>query len=127
MMQRDRHAHSVLLGDLDGRLGRFEAGGIAQRRAITEVTASVALAHELPAQPQDAEELTSRQREVAALVAAGLANKEIARRLGPSMPTVRAHIERIMERLGFATRTQIALWAFRRGLYHLEEKGGQGV
>jgi DNA-binding CsgD family transcriptional regulator len=85
------------------------------------IGAIVVVAQEVPAQPQGAEELTPRQREVAALVAAGLANKEIARRLGMRVATVRGHLEHIMERLGFATRTQVGIWAFRRGLYRPEE------
>jgi DNA-binding CsgD family transcriptional regulator len=89
------------------------------------IGAVVAVAQEVPTPPQGADELTPRQREVAALVADGLSNKEIARRLGLSMPTVRNYIEHIMARLGFASRTQIALWAFRRGLYRFEEDGGR--
>jgi hypothetical protein len=44
MMQQDRHSRTVPLGDLDRRLGRFEAGVAAQRRAIVEVEASLGTA-----------------------------------------------------------------------------------
>lgn len=57
--------------------------------------------------------LTSREREVLALVAEGLANKAIARRLGISEKTVKAHLTNIYTALGVTDRTQAALWARR--------------
>ena len=63
-----------------------------------------------------AEELTEREREVLGLVAAGLANKQIARRLGISEKTVKAHLTSVFRQIGVFDRTQAALWATRRGL-----------
>jgi DNA-binding NarL/FixJ family response regulator len=60
--------------------------------------------------------LTVREREVLALVAEGLANKGIARRLGIAERTVKAHLTRIYEQIGVGDRTQAALWARRRGI-----------
>ena len=60
--------------------------------------------------------LTPREREVLALVATGLANKQIARRLGISDRTVKAHLTSVFARLGVEDRTQAALWAQRNGL-----------
>jgi len=60
--------------------------------------------------------LTPREREVLTLVAAGLANKQIARRLGISDRTVKAHLTSVFSRLGVEDRTQAALWAQRHGL-----------
>jgi DNA-binding NarL/FixJ family response regulator len=57
------------------------------------------------------DELTSREREVLALVRDGLANKQIARRLGISERTVKAHLTRVFQRLNVTDRTQAALWA----------------
>jgi len=59
-------------------------------------------------------ELTDREEEVLGLVAEGLPNKLIARRLGISERTVKAHLTRIFEQLGVTDRTQAALWAERR-------------
>ena len=59
-------------------------------------------------------ELTQREREVLDLVGEGLPNKLIARRLGISEKTVKAHITRIFEALGVTDRTQAALWLQRR-------------
>jgi predicted ATPase/DNA-binding CsgD family transcriptional regulator len=55
--------------------------------------------------------LTAREREVAALVAGGLANKDIASRLVVSKRTVDAHIEHILGKLGYSSRVQIAALA----------------
>ena len=59
----------------------------------------------------DAPELTRREREVLALLATGVANKQIARRLDIAEATVKAHLTRIFQQLGVTDRTQAALWA----------------
>jgi DNA-binding NarL/FixJ family response regulator len=66
--------------------------------------------------PSGAPQLTDREREVLTLVRLGLANKQIARRLGISERTVKAHLTSVFTRLGVADRTQAALWAERHGL-----------
>ena len=50
------------------------------------------------------------------LVAAGLPNKLIARRLEISEKTVKAHLTSVYRRIGVTTRTQAALWAAEHGL-----------
>jgi DNA-binding NarL/FixJ family response regulator len=59
----------------------------------------------------DAGELTRREVEVLQLVGQGLANKQIARRLGIGERTVKAHLTSIFQRLGVTDRVQAALWA----------------
>ncbi|MGV9865911.1 ATP-binding protein [Rhodococcus koreensis] len=54
--------------------------------------------------------LTSRQQEIAALIAKGLTSPQIATALVISVRTVESHIENIMIRLGFVSRSQIASW-----------------
>lgn len=63
-----------------------------------------------------APQLTERETEVLRLVRQGLANKQIARRLGISERTVKAHLTSVFQRLAVADRTQAALWAERHGL-----------
>jgi DNA-binding NarL/FixJ family response regulator len=63
-----------------------------------------------------AAELTPRETEVLVLVRQGLANKQIARRLGISERTVKAHLTSAFQRIGVVDRTQAALWAERNGL-----------
>ena len=55
--------------------------------------------------------MTAREREVLALLGTGLANKVIARRLGISEATVKAHLTRIFRQIGVSDRTQAAIWA----------------
>lgn len=54
--------------------------------------------------------LTAREGEVADLLAQGLSNREIAGRLVVSRRTVDGHVERILAKLGFTARTQVAAW-----------------
>jgi two-component system nitrate/nitrite response regulator NarL len=51
--------------------------------------------------------LTTRQREIAALVGDGLSNKEIAQRLSLSLPTVKNHVHAILEKLHISRRTEV--------------------
>jgi DNA-binding NarL/FixJ family response regulator len=66
--------------------------------------------------PQQARPLTGREREVLALVAQGLPNKVIARRLEISEKTVKAHLTSVFQAIGVSDRTQAALWARRNEL-----------
>ena len=61
-------------------------------------------------------ELSDREREVLLLVAEGLPNKLIARRLDISEKTVKAHLTSVFRQIGVTDRTQAALWAERNGL-----------
>ncbi|MFI5695275.1 response regulator [Kribbella sp. NPDC051586] len=58
--------------------------------------------------------LTDREQEVLDMVGAGLPNKTIARRLGISERTVKAHLTNVYQRLGVTDRTQAALWSQRQ-------------
>jgi DNA-binding NarL/FixJ family response regulator len=58
-------------------------------------------------------DLTPREREVLQLVREGLANKQIARRLGITERTVKAHLTSIFATIGVTDRTSAALWAER--------------
>lgn len=66
--------------------------------------------------PRTGHELSPREREVLALVAQGLPNKTIARRLGISEKTVKTHLTSVFTTLGVTDRTSAALWAQRNGL-----------
>jgi DNA-binding NarL/FixJ family response regulator len=62
-----------------------------------------------PARPVD--ELSARELQVLRLVTRGLANKQIARNLGISESTVKAHIGSVFRRIGVTDRTSAAVWA----------------
>lgn len=85
--------------------------------AIGDVPISPRAARELIANRQARPEvtLTEREREVLGLVAEGLANKAIARRLGIAEKTVKAHLTRVFAALDVTDRTQAALWYLHNG------------
>jgi DNA-binding NarL/FixJ family response regulator len=65
--------------------------------------------------PETTRTLTPREREVLRLVADGLPNKQIARRLGIAEKTVKAHLTNVFDAIGVTDRTAAALWAHRNG------------
>ncbi len=83
------------------------------RRLVSEFAART----KQPAGPSAAlAELTSREREVMALVAEGLTNAEIGERLFMSPATARTHVSRILTKLGARDRTQLVVMAYESGL-----------
>jgi len=60
--------------------------------------------------------LTAREREVAALIAQGKSNREIAETLVLSERTIEGHVSNVFNKLGFTARTQIAAWVVEKGL-----------
>jgi DNA-binding NarL/FixJ family response regulator len=66
--------------------------------------------------PQGTAVLTPRQREIIELLVLGMQNKQIARRLGIGVETVKTHISRILDRLGVSSRTEAVVVALRDGL-----------
>ena len=62
-------------------------------------------------EPPLADQLSEREKQVLRLVATGLANKQIARRLGIAESTVKVHTGNIFRRIGVTDRTSAALWA----------------
>ena len=78
-------------------------------RAATAVVAARAGSRNAP-------ELSPREVEVLALVAEGLPNKLIARRLDISEKTVKAHLTQVFQQIGVSDRTQAAIWARNHGV-----------
>jgi DNA-binding NarL/FixJ family response regulator len=83
---------------------------------ISPRAAAALLPHNRPSSHATVETLTERERDVLRLVAAGLPNKSIARRLEISEKTVKAHLTRVFSALAVQDRTSAALWAQRHGL-----------
>jgi pimeloyl-ACP methyl ester carboxylesterase/DNA-binding CsgD family transcriptional regulator len=101
------------LVSLEGRSHFPHAGDSgAVVHAIVEFLGEPAGPPERPGPPSGrrAEVLTPRQLQVAALVAEGLSNRLIARRLGIQERSAEGHVERIRLRLGVNSRAQIAAW-----------------
>lgn len=82
---------------------------IAPRSGITSVAVS--------GEP-DLPDLSKREREVAGLVAEGQSNKDIAAALVISPRTAEGHVQRILVKLGFESRTQIAAWMVEQRVTH---------
>jgi len=129
----------VTLGKLyraEARLGQAEEAFAMANTIIQELANTVAdeelrrvflrnASAQLPTHPQPSPRkvakqafggLTEREREVSLLIAQGKSNRAIADELIVSERTIEKHIERIMSRLGFTSRVQIATWAVEKGL-----------
>ena len=88
------------------------AGGVP----LSPKAARALLPGNRPSGNADSNALSAREREVLSLVAVGLPNKSIARRLTISEKTVKAHLTRVFTVLGVSDRTSAALWAQRHGV-----------
>jgi DNA-binding NarL/FixJ family response regulator len=66
------------------------------------------------------QELTPREIEVLGLAAKGLPNSEIARAIGRTPETVKAHLRNLMGKLGVSDRAQAVIHAVRRGIIHID-------
>lgn len=60
--------------------------------------------------------LTQREQDVMTLIAGGLCNKEVAKRLGIALGTVKGHVRVVLDKLGVSTRVQAVIVARQRGL-----------
>jgi DNA-binding NarL/FixJ family response regulator len=115
-------AAGFLVKDTDAaeliRAVRVVAGGEAllsptvTRRLIAEFALRTRQARRLPG----LDELTPREREVAALIASGLSNDEIPRKIYVSPSTVKTHAARAMTKLGARDRAQLVVFAYQAGL-----------
>ena len=118
--QREPFARAV--GTTRAGLGgtRFETAW--QAGLAMTMDAAIAFATEQPveeagdAQREGGVTLTERELEVAALVARGLSNREIAQALSISRRTADSHIQHILNKLSFRSRAQIAAWAVASGI-----------
>jgi DNA-binding NarL/FixJ family response regulator len=105
----------------------FEVVGVAASSAGVPPSADVVLfarggeASATSRQPTSGETvagtvLSNREREILALLADGLVNKQIAARLGISTNTVKTHLELLFDKLGVTTRAEAVATGVRRGL-----------
>jgi DNA-binding NarL/FixJ family response regulator len=109
----------------DGRLDRLADAvrSVAQGEAALAPSLARRLMAELAAQPdvrrhspEQLDELTAREREVVALVAAGLSNGEIAEQLVVSPATAKTHVSRALCKLRARDRAQLVRLAYETGL-----------
>jgi non-specific serine/threonine protein kinase len=101
------------------QLGSLAEPVLAEGR---QMSLAEAVAYALADEPEQAwrggprRTLTKRELEVAILVARGLTNRGIAGQLYLSVRTVDTHVDHVLTKLGFSTRTQLAAWAYESGL-----------
>ncbi|GIF41682.1 LuxR family transcriptional regulator [Actinoplanes xinjiangensis] len=116
--------HDEVVVEVRSRLGAATFSAATRRGADLSDADVVAMALErqprarVPEPPADAAAdlgLTRREREVAALIAQGLSNKDIATRLVVAQRTAEGHVENILSKLGFTSRTQVASWLAGQG------------
>ena len=93
----------------------FEAEYAAGKRMSRDAALRLALGEAPPAEAAsargaEATPLARREGEVARLIADGMSNRQIAARLFISEATVASHVRHIMDKLGFNSRSQIAVW-----------------
>ena len=117
-MERDTAAVRRRLGE-PGWRSAWAAG----QALSTDDAVDLALAEDAgsaPARPASRPEpgpaLSRREREVTALIARGLSNREISAALVITEKTVGSHVEHIMTKLGLRSRTRIAVWAIEHGV-----------
>jgi non-specific serine/threonine protein kinase len=107
--ERSEQSSRRALGERAYEAARREGRGFGLDAAI-----AYALGEPTPESPATvatmSPKLTERERQVAALVAEGLTNKEIAARLVISPRTVQGHVEHLLAKLGFTSRAMIAAW-----------------
>ena len=89
--------------------------GVQQRLLRAAMAGTGAGAPAAPAPPADLG-LTPRETEVLTLIAGGLSNREIARRLVVSEGTVKTHINNLFAKIGVSDRAAAVTFAFRHGL-----------
>lgn len=122
------------LGGAEALRARLDEGGRMDRRQAISYALNGPEAVATPEPATTVEVLTPRQQQVARLVAEGLSNRQIAERLVVSTRTVDGHIERILAKLEFSSRAQVAAWVagaasggggVRRARFTLKEPAGE--
>ncbi len=93
---------------------------IAQGQNVLDPAAAQVLMHQVQVR-DPLRELTGREREVFDAMARGLNNTEIAAQLKVSEATVRTHIASVLDKLALRDRTQVTIYALKRGLIRVED------
>ncbi len=113
---RQRHDAALAAARTALRTAEYRAA-FAKGAVLTQAEAVAFALGEAVSRPDDARagpspsQLTRREQDVAALVAKGLSNSQIAAALVISPRTVETHVQHIMDKLGCSSRAQIAAWS----------------
>ncbi|MEV6395851.1 response regulator transcription factor [Streptomyces sp. NPDC051907] len=110
-LTKDADGDEIVRAIQDVLAGRAGLSPVVQQRLLDELTAQPE-----PSGPRLPDGLTAREGEVLALIAEGLTNLEIARRLHISVATVKTHINNLFTKAGLHDRAQAVRYAYREGL-----------
>jgi DNA-binding NarL/FixJ family response regulator len=118
--QRDGYVERAMLGGADGYLSKalpsHELVAALEKIHAGERIVALDLAERPEPCASPAIALTPRESHVVALIAAGAANKDIARQLGLTMNTVKSHVRGAYRAMGVSSRSQAVLWAVEHGV-----------
>ena len=121
-LTKDATGETLLNAIRDVAAGRTVLDAAVQRRLVEMVTGpsaptpTVAPTDSAAPSPDLVEGLTRREVDVVRLVAEGLSNRQIARRLVVSEATVKTHLNHVLSKLDVDGRPALVAWAWRHGL-----------
>ncbi|MDQ1007873.1 DNA-binding NarL/FixJ family response regulator [Streptomyces sp. V4I23] len=110
-LTKDADGDEIVRAVQDVMAGGAGLSPVVQQRLLEQVTAEPPAAG-----PRLPDGLTTREGEVLTLIAEGLANADIAGRLGISTATVKTHINNLFAKAGLHDRAQAVRYAYREGL-----------
>lgn len=119
---------SSKVADLVGAIRAVSAGESVLLPAVTArlLARAAARSGEGLGWGRGTEQLTERELEILKLAARGMGNKEIARQLVLSVPTIKAHLVNIFNKMGVGSRTEAVLQAVRKGWVKLDQSDLSG-
>ncbi len=114
-----RGADGYLLKDMEPEellksLHLAAAGQMVLSETLTNVLVA-SLRETRPSEERDIEQLTRRERDILKLIAQGMTNKAIARKLSITESTVKVHVKHLLKKMKLKSRVEAAVWALQSG------------
>ena len=102
--------------DMIAQLKQAATGRMVISDRLTTLLAEALRSNKPQSNKPDYHSLTPREQDILKLIADGLSNKMIARRLDISDGTVKVHVKHLLKKLGLRSRVEVAVWAVEEGL-----------
>ena len=105
--------------DMINQLHQAAVGKLVISERLTSLLAEALRNNNKPQQPArpDFDSLTPREKDILKLIAEGLSNKMIGRKLDISDGTVKVHVKHLLKKLNLRSRVEVAVWAVEEGLH----------